>query len=163
MICKVGHTIECNNFTELDTTDECRVQPKHVVRRKGDNNKLHYRRKYIVRNKWYINAIGYPEPVLLLFLQLPLRLPSGECLSVVSTLHLTHKCFIFLSSHSPPADHIAIITCRLQSKRSPLRIFLYSPLTPNIPLRILFLGILPEWCSIWVHSLVPHACETIRK
>jgi hypothetical protein len=40
-----------NNFSKLETSDDGRVRPKHVVRRKRDNNKMHCRRKYIVRNK----------------------------------------------------------------------------------------------------------------
>jgi hypothetical protein len=40
--------MQCNNFSQLETPDVGRVQPKHVVRRKEDSNKLHCRRKYTV-------------------------------------------------------------------------------------------------------------------
>jgi hypothetical protein len=60
VIREIGHIIQCNNLSELETPDDGRVRPKDVVRRKGDNNKLHCRRKYIVWNKLYsyITAIG---------------------------------------------------------------------------------------------------------
>jgi hypothetical protein len=60
----VGHSIQCNNFSDLETPDDGRVRPKHVVRRKGGNNKLHCRRKYTVWNKWYINATGCLNTIL---------------------------------------------------------------------------------------------------
>jgi hypothetical protein len=44
---KVGYTIQCNHFSESETGDDRRVRTKHVVRKKGDNNKLQCRRKYI--------------------------------------------------------------------------------------------------------------------
>jgi hypothetical protein len=46
MIWEVGHTIECNNVSELQTPDNGRVRPKHVGRREADNNKLDSRQKY---------------------------------------------------------------------------------------------------------------------
>jgi hypothetical protein len=42
MIREVEHNIYCSNFSELETPDDGRVQPKHV-RRKGDKNKLYCR------------------------------------------------------------------------------------------------------------------------
>jgi hypothetical protein len=59
-----GHTTQCNNFSKLETPDDGHVQPKHVVRRKRNNKKLHCRWKYIVWNKWYINATGYLNIIL---------------------------------------------------------------------------------------------------
>jgi hypothetical protein len=34
VIWEVGHTIQCSNFSELETPDDGRVRPQHVVRRK---------------------------------------------------------------------------------------------------------------------------------
>jgi hypothetical protein len=35
VIREVGHTIQCNNFSELETTDDGRVRPNHVGKGKG--------------------------------------------------------------------------------------------------------------------------------
>jgi hypothetical protein len=75
MIWKVGHTKQCNNFSELETQDDGRVRPKYVVRRKGDINKLGCGQKYIVWNKWYSNAIEllntnlFPDQISQLYLK----------------------------------------------------------------------------------------------
>jgi hypothetical protein len=58
MIWEVGHTIDCNNFSEFQWPEDGRVRPKCTGRRKGNNNKLHCARKYIVWNKLYMNATG---------------------------------------------------------------------------------------------------------
>jgi hypothetical protein len=35
VILEAGHTIQCNNFSKLETSDDGRVQSKDVARRKG--------------------------------------------------------------------------------------------------------------------------------
>jgi hypothetical protein len=48
VILEAGHTIQCKDFSESETPGDGCLRSKHIVRKKGDNKKLHCIRRYIV-------------------------------------------------------------------------------------------------------------------